>query len=166
MRVIRHTRFIKGSGAVASPATTRKTIELQLSSSARILSIISADTLDVEHVSVEAKKEGIVIIQNSSGGVNDGVNQVVSVTDLSDTVSRVKLKRSMLRQAPGQAGQILFAKHVVIIHDLGTKDLNLNVRDTVNGILYQLNHEIPDQNTLILKPDVPIEGSFRVTVSS
>ncbi|MDN5201253.1 hypothetical protein QQ008_07765 [Fulvivirgaceae bacterium BMA10] len=160
MRYVKSARFVRGR--MVDNTSPRKIIrEIALTSKALILGFHSPKTFDVASNQVTNLRTGIVVIQ---GSANAGIYEIKSITPVTESSTRIEVKRGNFQVAGGVGATLLFANKIVIRHGLNTLDVDFTLKDKLSGDYYTIDTRTPDKNTLILNPHVPIDGKFRITI--
>jgi len=139
--------------------------QVSLTDSFNIIDVIDAETIEVEGDQTQKLTDGkLFVINGSSGGANDKLFTVKG-TVLNGESTTVAVQEGGLATDLDVDGEVHIARIVTINHKLGTRSIGFHIRNFLTGDgNISVSNNTPDDDTLILTPQVPVVGSFLVTI--
>ncbi len=143
----------------------KHTEQISLTESFNILNVKSPFIMEVEGNQTGKLLPGkLVVIDGSTGGTNDKLLTVQSST-VDGENTNVAFEEGGLATDLDEDGEVHIDKTVTINHKLGTKSIAFSIRDFISGNgEVRVDNNTPDNDNLILTPNVPVPGTFLVTV--
>lgn len=170
MRVVNRNRYIRGNTENATQGGNGSNVAvytevIQLTQSFDIIQVIDATTVQITFGDPLPFPQGqLAIIDGSTTGTNDGLYEVDSVAVLGVDVMNVTFTEANLTVGLLEDGLLHIVRDVQVQHDLDTVDVVYRLKNITTGATTLLNDDSTDNNLLILKPQVPVVGDFRISV--
>ena len=174
MRYINRNRFVRGNTGGASQGGGTGNVSvysqvIQLTQSIAIIQVIDDETIQIASDEVALFPQGqVVLIEGSSDGeatgINDGLYEVASTQIIGVDVMNITFTQANLTPGLLENGLAHIAQNVTVQHGLNTEDIVYRLKRAATGETTIIDDDSSDNNNLILKPQVPISGDFRLTV--
>lgn len=155
-----------GNGGGGSHPVATYSQVLNLTQSFDILQVIDALSIKVDTGEQSLFPQGeIVVINGSDSGTNDGLYEVDTTLVLpGGTEMNITFKEANLTTGLPEDGLAHVATDIDVQHDLDTEDIIYRLKNVATGSTVLIDDDSSDKNHLILKPNVPVTGSFRISV--
>lgn len=139
--------------------------QISLTESFNIIDVANPQTIEVEGDQTAKLVAGkLFVINGSSGGANDKLLTVQGF-ELKGESTTVTVEEGGLATDLDVDGLVHIARTVTINHKFGTKAISFSLRNFLTGEgNIAVNNNTPDDDTLVLTPQVPVVGSFLVTI--
>lgn len=139
--------------------------QISLTESFNIIDITDPQTIEVEGDQTAKLVAGkLFVINASSGGANDKLLTVQSAV-LNGESTTVIIEEGGLATDLDVDGEVHIARTVTITHGFGTRSIGFHLRNFITGEgEISVANNTPDDDTLVLTPQVPVVGSFLVTI--
>lgn len=139
--------------------------QISLTESFNIIDVTDAETLEVEGDQTLKLTAGrLLVINGSSGSGNDKLFTVKGAV-LNGESTTVTVQEGGLATDLDVDGEVHITRTVSVNHGFGTKAILFQLRNFLTGEgNIAVNNNTPDNNTLELTPQVPIVGSFLITI--
>ena len=139
--------------------------QISLTESFNIIDITDPQTIEVEGDQTAKLVAGkLFVINASSGGANDKLLTVKSAV-LNGESTTITIEESGLATDLDVDGEVHIARTTTITHGFGTKSIGFHLRNFITGEgEISVANNTPDGDTLALTPQVPVVGSFLVTI--
>ena len=167
MRVANRNRYIRGNAIQENGGgnVAVYTEVIQLTQSFDILQVVNATTVQIAFDDPLPFPQGqLAIIEGSTTQTNDGLYEVDSVAVLGVNVMNVTFTEANLTVGLLENGLFHIVRNVPVQHGLNTEDIVYRLKNIATGATTLLNDDSTDNNILILKPQVPVVGDFRISV--
>jgi len=174
MRYINRNRFVRGNTDGSSQGGNGGDVSvfsqvIQLTQFVDIIQVIDDETIQVASDESALFPPGqVVLIEGSSDGeatgINDGLYEVASTQVIGVDVMNVTFVQANLTPGLPENGNAHIAQNVSIQHGLDTEDIVYRLKKVATGEATIIDDDSSDNNNLILKPQVPVTGDFRLTV--
>lgn len=173
MRYINRNRFVRGNtGGFSQGGGGNLSVYsqvIQLTRSIDIIQVIDDTTIQIASDEAILFPQGqVVLIEGSSdgeaSGINDGLYEVTSIQVIGEDVMNISFTQANLTPGLPENGMAHIAQNVNVQHGLDTEDIVYRLKRAATGETTIIDDDSSDNNKLILKPQVPIVGDFRLTV--
>lgn len=174
MRYINRNRFVRGNTGESSQGGNGGDVSvfsqvIQLTQSVDIIQVIDDETIQVASDEVALFPQGQVVLINGSSdgevtGINDGLYEVASTQVIGVDVMNITFVQANLTPGLPENGLAHIAQNVSVQHGLDTQDIVYRLKKVATGETTIIDDDSSDNNNLILKPQVPVIGDFRLTV--
>lgn len=174
MRYVNRNRFVRGNTGGSSQGGGQGEVSLysqviQLTQSVDIIQVIDDETIQIDSDEVALFPQGQIVLINGSSdgeatGINDGLYEVASTQVIDADIMNITFTKANLTPGLPENGLAHIAQNVTVQHGLDTQDIVYRLKKATTGETTLVDDDSSDNNNLILKPQVPVIGDFRLTV--
>lgn len=174
MRYINRNRFVRGNTGGSSQGGGQGDVSvysqvIQLTQSVDIIQVIDDETVQIASDEVTLFPQGqVMLIDGSSDGeatgINDGLYEVASAQVIGADVMNITFTKANLTPGLPENGLAHIAQNITVQHWLDSQDIVYRLKKVATGETTIVDDDSSDNNNLILKPQVPVIGDFRLTV--
>ncbi|MDH5382893.1 MAG: hypothetical protein OEW75_18710 [Cyclobacteriaceae bacterium] len=173
MRYINRNRFVRGNSSASSQGGGQVSVYsevIKLTQFFDIIQVINPTTIQIAFNQPAIFPSGqIVAIDGSIGGItptnNDGIFEVdYSLAVFGANLMNVTFKEANLLTGLIEYGLVHIRTSIPVQHNLDTEDVAYRLKNVATGATTFVNDDSSDRNILLLKPQVPVLGDFRISI--
>ena len=173
MRYINRNRFVRGNSSGNSQGGGDVSVYsevIQLTRFFDIIQVINPTTIQIAFNSPALFPSGqLVSIFGSSGAItptnNDGLFEVdYSLAVFGANLLNVTFKEANFLTLLIENGLAHIGAAIPVQHNLDTEDIVYRLKNVATGATTFVNDDSSNKNMLILKPQLPVLGDFRISI--